>query len=64
MRAMGVTPLPVRAPPHGGGVAALLPLHGDPFDRLLVARARVPACALVTADRRLQVYEVETLFVA
>ena len=33
-------------------------LHGDPFDRMLVAQAMVDGLTLVTADRRLARYAV------
>lgn len=43
-------------------VAGDLPLHHrDPFDRLLVAQARCEGLTLVTADRKLAVYEVPIL---
>jgi PIN domain nuclease of toxin-antitoxin system len=35
--------------------------HRDPFDRLLVAQARLDRLTLVTADPRIVEYEVETL---
>jgi PIN domain nuclease of toxin-antitoxin system len=39
-----------------------LPLHHrDPFDRLLVAQARCEKLTLITADRMLSRYDVETL---
>ena len=39
-----------------------LPLHNrDPFDRLLVAQARCEGLTLVTADRKLAVYDVPIL---
>jgi len=39
--------------------AARLPrLHGDPFDRLLVAQAQSEAATLVTHDARLAAYDV------
>lgn len=42
--------------------AALLPSHhGDPFDRFLVAQARVEGLTLVTADKGLSRYQVEIL---
>jgi PIN domain nuclease of toxin-antitoxin system len=63
MRATGVTPLPIEHR-HTVELAALPPIHRDPFDRLLVAQARVLDVPLVTADRRLPAYEVETLLVA
>ena len=39
-----------------------LPLHHrDPFDRMLVAQARIERLTLVTHDRRLEPYEVDLL---
>ena len=35
--------------------------HRDPFDRMLVAQARVERLTLVTHDRRLEPYEAEFL---
>ena len=35
---------------HAAAVAALPPLHRDPFDRMLVAQAQVERVCLVTAD--------------
>ena len=43
-------------PEHAMAVVNLPPLHGDPFDRLLLAQARVEGIRLVTADRRLAEY--------
>ena len=37
--------------------------HRDPFDRMLVAQARVERLTLVTHDRRLEPYEAEFLWV-
>ncbi|KNY22921.1 twitching motility protein PilT [Methylobacterium sp. ARG-1] len=36
---------------HAAVVAGLPPLHRDPFDRLLIAQARIEGLELVTADR-------------
>ena len=47
---------------HVLGLAALPRLHGDPFDRILVAQAREEDMALVTGDRRVQAYAVRTLW--
>ncbi|MGH3434699.1 MAG: type II toxin-antitoxin system VapC family toxin [Thermocrispum sp.] len=45
-----------------GFAAGELPLHHrDPFDRLLVAQAKVDGYTLVTADRRLSAYDVPLL---
>ena len=43
---------------HALAVAALPPLHRDPFDRVLVAQARVEGLTLVTADATLEAYDV------
>lgn len=32
--------------------------HKDPFDRMLVAQARVENCSLITLDKKLRVYDV------
>ena len=41
---------------HAAAVAALPPLHRDPFDRMLVAQALVEGVGLVTADPGLAGY--------
>jgi PIN domain nuclease of toxin-antitoxin system len=58
---LGFDPMPVTAV-HAAAVEGLTWHHRDPFDRLLVAQASVERCALVTADRRLAEYRVETLW--
>jgi PIN domain nuclease of toxin-antitoxin system len=47
---------------HALRVAKLPSLHGDPFDRMLVAQAIEERCTLVTSDRALDAYPVETLW--
>lgn len=37
-------------------VAALEPLHSDPFDRLLLAQARVEGLTLLTVDKAVMAY--------
>lgn len=54
----GVTALPVHHV-HALAVAALPQHHRDPFDRLLVAQARVEKVPLLTADPQLATYDVE-----
>jgi PIN domain nuclease of toxin-antitoxin system len=58
---LGFGPMPVTAL-HAEAVEALPWRHRDPFDRLLVAQASVERCALVSADRRLEAYEIEVLW--
>lgn len=45
---------------HAAAVQTLPWHHRDPFDRLLVAQAQVEDCVLVTADRQLDEYGVDT----
>jgi PIN domain nuclease of toxin-antitoxin system len=46
---------------HGEATASLPMLHRDPFDRLLIAQARVEKLVLVTRDETIQKYDVQTL---
>jgi PIN domain nuclease of toxin-antitoxin system len=62
IRSTGVTPIPVDHS-HTLEVGNLPPIHADPFDRLLVAQARILGVPLVTADRQLTEYPVETILV-
>jgi PIN domain nuclease of toxin-antitoxin system len=62
MRAIGATPLPIEHS-HALAVAALEPLHSDPFDRLLVAQAGLLDVPILTADAAIVQYPVRTLLV-
>lgn len=46
---------------HASAVGALPDLHRDPFDRMLVAQARVETLTIVTADPQVRRYDVPTL---
>ena len=46
---------------HAERSAALAPLHGDPFDRLLIAQALEEGYVLVTSDREILRYDVPAL---
>lgn len=59
-RAFGYRPLPITWQ-HAEAVGALPFHHGDPFDRLLVAQARLEGLTLVTADRMIARYDVPLL---
>jgi len=61
MRALTIQALDIT---HSHALAAgeLPPHHRDPFDRILIAQARAENMALLTADRALAKYDVETLF--
>jgi PIN domain nuclease of toxin-antitoxin system len=49
---------------HTLAVAALPPLHRDPFDRLLVAQAGLLDVSILTADPQLAEYTVSTLLIS
>ena len=51
----GFGELPVRAP-HVLEVGALPSLHSDPFDRILLAQARIEQLTLLTNDQKLLEY--------
>jgi len=59
--ASGFTPLAISF--RHAEVAGALPLHHrDPFDRMLVAQAMSESLTLVSADRRLEPYDVPILW--
>jgi PIN domain nuclease of toxin-antitoxin system len=47
---------------HAIRVATLPRLHGDPFDRLLVAQAQVERLPIVTNDPQVARYDVEVIW--
>lgn len=47
---------------HAAAAARLPPHHPDPFDRMLVAQARLEGLVLVTHDRRLAGYDLDVLW--
>ncbi|RMD62501.1 type II toxin-antitoxin system VapC family toxin [Candidatus Parcubacteria bacterium] len=47
---------------HGLAAGALPPHHRDPFDRMLVAQARCEGLILVSSDRCIAAYDVETVW--
>jgi PIN domain nuclease of toxin-antitoxin system len=51
----GLTLLDI-SPEHAAAVGTLPLLHGDPFDRLLVAQALTEPMRLLTADRKIAAY--------
>lgn len=54
-------PLPVLFA-HATKVSSLPDVHGDPFDRLLIAQAMIEDLALVTADRTLKGYGIKIVW--
>lgn len=55
IEASGYIELPVRAA-HAVQLQSLPPIHGDPFDRMLVAQAMCEPLCLITVDRDLARY--------
>jgi len=60
VEAAGFTELPVTFV-HAEQAGSLPKLHGDPFDRMLVAQAQVEGLTLVTADANILRYPVRTM---
>lgn len=58
--ASGFGSLPITAS-HAHAAGALPLHHRDPFDRMLVAQARVESLTIVTRDQRLVAYGVDVL---
>lgn len=54
-------PLPIELS-HAFRAAGLPSIHGDPFDRLIVAQAQVEAMPILTADPMIGRYDVETIW--
>ena len=48
---------------HAEELPALPPHHTDPFDRMLIAQARVEGATVVTHDRQFDGYDVPILWV-
>ena len=53
-------PLPITIP-HALAVVDLPHHHNDPFDRLLIAQARVEGLTLVTRDEQIKTYDVSIM---
>lgn len=49
--------------PHAVAAAALPHHHRDPFDRMLIAQARLESLTLLTSDDRLEAYGASVLLV-
>ncbi len=48
--------------PHVFRAGALPRLHGDPFDRMLVAQAQIEGLPILTTDPAISRYDVETIW--
>jgi PIN domain nuclease of toxin-antitoxin system len=61
LAATGFEPLSIGLA-HAIRAGALPPIHGDPFDRMLIAQAQVEGIPLLTADPAITRYDVETIW--
>ncbi len=61
LRRHGFDLMPIELP-HVIRAGALPRVHGDPFDRMLVAQAQVEGLPIVTADPAIGRYDVETIW--
>jgi PIN domain nuclease of toxin-antitoxin system len=62
VREAGFEPLPITFG-HAAELVLLPPHHADPFDRMLVAQARLEGLTMVTHDRTFLAYDVRTIMV-
>jgi PIN domain nuclease of toxin-antitoxin system len=53
--------LPIR-PSHITALAGLPVLHKDPFDRILIAQAKAEGLVLITSDRPISEYPIQTIW--
>jgi len=58
---LALTVLPITLD-HADVQAALPRLHGDPFDRLLVAQAMVEQVSIISCDRHMDLYGITRLW--
>ena len=61
MAVFGIRSIPVTTE-HAAAAAALPRLHADPWDRLLVAQARIEDMPILTRDALISRYEVTTIW--
>ena len=59
--AFGLSPLAISVE-HAAAAVALPPIHADPWDRVLVAQARIEDIPILTADSIISRYEVTTIW--
>lgn len=59
-RENGLTLLPIELA-HIYALSQLPCHHNDPFDRLLIAQARIESMVLVTVNRKINLYDLDTL---
>jgi PIN domain nuclease of toxin-antitoxin system len=57
----GIQSLPIEAA-HAIEAATLPRLHRDPFDRMIVAQSRLTGIPIMTNDRLVKAYEVQTIW--
>lgn len=61
MSTSGMVELPVRLE-HACEIVNLQPLHKDPFDRMLIAQAKVESMQIITKDSVIPLYDVDVFW--
>lgn len=61
LAANGFSSMPIELG-HALRAATLPRIHGDPFDRMLVAQAQIEDIPILTADPAISLYDVETIW--
>ena len=61
LRRDGFRLMPIELP-HAFRAGSLPRIHGDPFDRMLVAQAQIEGLPILTADPAIARYDVETIW--
>lgn len=61
LSASGIQPLDISLR-HAARIAELPRLHGDPFDRMLIAQAQCESLVLMSGDRELRRYGIPLLW--
>lgn len=60
IKSRGFITLPIEAS-HVLGIEKLSKHHADPFDRLLIAQAKIENLTLITADQKIAKYKIDIL---
>lgn len=60
IKASGFNLLPIEIS-HVLAVEKLPKFHRDPFDRILIAQAKVENCTLITNDSKMKKYKIKTI---
>ncbi len=60
-REQDIAILPIRAD-HCDKIKSLPQIHGDPFDRLLIAQSMIEGFKILSKDNKIKDYDIETIW--